>query len=41
MVIKMTKLTSIVSKFVYYITTRQLDHFVNKNKAVFEELAKQ
>jgi hypothetical protein len=26
--------------FVHFITKRQLDYFVNKNKKVFDELAK-
>jgi hypothetical protein len=45
MVIELSKLTSkvtaIVARYIHFITTRQLDHFVRKNKQVFDELAKQ
>ena len=39
-VFRMSAFIKVISKCVHKITTLQLDAFVNKNKEVFDELAK-
>jgi hypothetical protein len=36
----METFTRFLARIVHFITTRQLDYFVSRNKKVFEELAK-
>jgi len=36
----MNVLDRLFARFVHFVTKRQLDYFVNKNKKVFDELAK-
>lgn len=40
-VILMEAFNRFLAKIVHFVTTRQLDYFVSRNKKVFEELAKE
>jgi hypothetical protein len=37
----METFTKFLARIAHFITTRQLDNFVNRNKKVFDELAKE